>query len=704
MGDKERSIEAKGEQKEMMTVPLCPPIYPLPEEIKKMERSDTVCQYCGISYLIYHEFHQLNTRLAQLEMELQGLRETAQREKAQREALEMGRVEWERSLNLEVQIKAEKKKNNMKEELEKKNIDAERFLREEFEKKRRAMEEDHKKIIDEKEKQLRKELGDVGEKRLRTQRDELERKSEEREKVLSDALQKANKNLDELRKYLQQLEHSLAVAASLKEDAEQLLGQEKQHGEMLRGVCVQQVKVLQATLSTLRSSGRELADIRGFLGQLTGAWQAFKTQILQHSAQASSVLKEVLKHSSEELHKMREERENLNQQLTELRKRSEEQLFQQEESDKKNRDKILRLKAEMEEKRDRWLSCQQTCDTIQDQLSLWQQREEQTNQRYCSAKEEVTQLKEVLEKVQQETRDLKRERDALIDSHGRALENLEKDFTQEMALKLAGALEEQKTQSGSHLREQMEELHREVELELSIDREKNQLLLLQYQRDSTQLQQKLKHREQELGELKEELLQERRSMAEERRTQDEQRRRREEIHKELHLSRQQEALQLSEAKSELQLMKESNAELQEEVVLLQETVRRECQEREDLTAALSEAQEELHCLRSPVSHQDSLKSPLNPIKRNTPLGNKHFHFLSHSRIPLNRASSSPKTLTQPSPAWYRTDRSTDGGVAGKSLESWNGGEVLGGGKLPRLKVSSTVSEVKHKVTSGMGRK
>lgn len=29
---------------------------------------------------------------------------------------------------------------------------------------------------------------------------------EEREKVLSDALQKANKNVDELRKYLQQLE------------------------------------------------------------------------------------------------------------------------------------------------------------------------------------------------------------------------------------------------------------------------------------------------------------------------------------------------------------------------------------------------------------------------------------------------------------------------------------------------------------------
>uniref|UniRef100_A0A3Q3L952 Uncharacterized protein n=1 Tax=Mastacembelus armatus TaxID=205130 RepID=A0A3Q3L952_9TELE len=66
-----------------------------------MERSETVCCYCGVSYLIFNEFHQLNIQLAQQEAELQELRETAQREKTQREALELGRLEWEKALQMQ---------------------------------------------------------------------------------------------------------------------------------------------------------------------------------------------------------------------------------------------------------------------------------------------------------------------------------------------------------------------------------------------------------------------------------------------------------------------------------------------------------------------------------------------------------------------------------------------------------------------------
>lgn len=161
----------------------------------QMEHSETVCRYCGVSYLIFHEFHQLRTRLAQLEAELQELSETAQREKVQREALELGRLEWERALQLEVQRQAEEKEKSTREELEERSKDTERALKEEYQK-----------MSDEKERQLRRELGDLEEERLRKQREELERRAEEREKVLSDALQKASKNSDGLRKYLQQLE------------------------------------------------------------------------------------------------------------------------------------------------------------------------------------------------------------------------------------------------------------------------------------------------------------------------------------------------------------------------------------------------------------------------------------------------------------------------------------------------------------------
>lgn len=135
-------------------------------------------------------------------------------------------------------------------------------------------------------------------------------------------------------------------------------------------------------------------------------------------------------------------------------------------------------------------------------------------------------------------------------------------------------------------------------------------------------------------------------------------------------------------------------------MLLQETVRRECEEREELTTALSKAQEELLGLRSPVSHQDSSRSPPSPMERHTPSRNKHFHLHSQTRVPLTRSSASPNTL-QPFQYCTEKDRGLDPDGAGmvRSLETWNCGGVLGGekkreGTLPRLKPSSTASEVK----------
>ncbi|CAI5694182.1 unnamed protein product [Oreochromis niloticus] len=689
MGDQEV------EEKEISADLHSPLIYPLPEEIQKMERTETVCCYCGVSYLIFHEFHQLRTQLAQLEAELQDLRETAQKEKAQREALELGRVEWERAVRLEMQRQAEVRERNTREELEERNQNAVRALRDEFEAKsettRKEVEEECQKIYKEKESRVR---------------GELERRSDEREKVLRDALQKANKNSDELKKELQQLEERLAITAAMKEEAEQILGKQKQQVEIHRGVCVRQHQALRATLSLLRSSGSGLTDVRGFLSQLTRAWQAFRSQIMQHNTQVYSALSEELKNSSVALQNMREEKECLSQQLIEQKRRSEEQLSQLEDSEREHRGKLLRLQVELEEKHERWLSCQQRCDAMQKQLLSCSQREEQMNRKYFAAAEEVTQLRRALENTEQETRELKKERDAMLESHGRALNMMKEGFTQHLATKLSAALEEQRSQSSLHLREQMEKLRREMDLELTVDREKSQFLLLQCQRDRSQLQQKLEKSEMKLRELQEVLQQERRSREDERRTQCEERRRKEEeIHR-------QAMANLVQAKAAIKLMTEKNAELQEEVTLLEDTVRRECQEREELTAALSQARQELLGLRSQASHRDTLKLSLpDHLERHTPPGNKNVHEHSQARAPLTRSLASPSRL-RPSPAC--TDKGRGQGMGGEeagggNLESWSSGRVLGGEKqkevtLPRLKTSCTVSEVKRKVNLVMGRK
>ena len=70
---------------------------------------------------------------------------------------------------------------------------------------------------------------------------------------------------------------------------------------------------------------------------------------------------------------------------------------------------LNRLKGEFEEKNEMWLSCQRRCDTAERQLSSLQQREEEINRNRCAAEEEAVRLKEVVEKVQQETGELRRE-------------------------------------------------------------------------------------------------------------------------------------------------------------------------------------------------------------------------------------------------------------------------------------------------------
>jgi hypothetical protein len=46
------------------------PQYPLPVDISRMSRQDTVCQFCGVSYLIHNEIKALETKCQKLEADL----------------------------------------------------------------------------------------------------------------------------------------------------------------------------------------------------------------------------------------------------------------------------------------------------------------------------------------------------------------------------------------------------------------------------------------------------------------------------------------------------------------------------------------------------------------------------------------------------------------------------------------------------------
>jgi len=65
------------------------PMYPLPDEILKMSRNETVCQYCGISYLIHNEIKLLEDRLRVTEQELEKYHGLEKREEELNQQLQL---------------------------------------------------------------------------------------------------------------------------------------------------------------------------------------------------------------------------------------------------------------------------------------------------------------------------------------------------------------------------------------------------------------------------------------------------------------------------------------------------------------------------------------------------------------------------------------------------------------------------------------
>lgn len=50
---------------------LAKPQHPLPKEIQDMKRDETVCQFCGVSYLIHNEIKKLEDEIIKLKAEIE---------------------------------------------------------------------------------------------------------------------------------------------------------------------------------------------------------------------------------------------------------------------------------------------------------------------------------------------------------------------------------------------------------------------------------------------------------------------------------------------------------------------------------------------------------------------------------------------------------------------------------------------------------
>jgi len=85
------------------------PEHPLPKEIQEMKRDETVCQFCGVSYLIHNEIKKLEDEITKLKCELERYRGADEREEKLRKKLQDESRKLDQS---QESLRQEEKKND----------------------------------------------------------------------------------------------------------------------------------------------------------------------------------------------------------------------------------------------------------------------------------------------------------------------------------------------------------------------------------------------------------------------------------------------------------------------------------------------------------------------------------------------------------------------------------------------------------------
>lgn len=87
------------------------PMHALPEEIQKMSPEEKVCKYCGVSYLILHEFKAMEEKVKAMEKEMKFYQGSVEREKRLQEKLQSLSREFEQ-YKIDSESKTERNKSN----------------------------------------------------------------------------------------------------------------------------------------------------------------------------------------------------------------------------------------------------------------------------------------------------------------------------------------------------------------------------------------------------------------------------------------------------------------------------------------------------------------------------------------------------------------------------------------------------------------
>ncbi|XP_075274532.1 protein LEKR1 isoform X2 [Opisthocomus hoazin] len=594
------------------------PIHALPEGIRQMSRDETVCKYCGVSYLILHEFKVMEEKVKALEKEIKFYE---------------GSIDREKGLQAELQ--------SLYQDLEHYRADSESKT--------------------ERIKTLTVELTNKQDE-LKNMREDLQYFQEEKEaaykqsQVLRNTLEHHCSTLNKAVSLFPFIRSELdSIKEVISSHLENWAAMKEEIFLQIRTVSKDALTEIPKLNQRLAKSQRENECLQEKVKHLTLVADTveLKTQQLQTSLQQGNELqsrcrelqKETLDLTNQvetiglKLQKVTAEMDHYKKLLTV--KSTELDVCQNELKKMKYENGISesRLMKELKEKEESLLICQQLCKHLQEEVAE-KERKDDLKRRTGRSESELEALKALLSHTEEEVAMLKQERTEQLQETLRQKMRNEDNWREKMEIGLA--------KGEARHKEAILKVKEEARAELDTERQKQQELITKYQRDHEELQQKIPglissatnslRMETEILEKKLQDAQIKLAEKDEDKEKEIQSLKRLITELEFQLTMEKNnnesfldnmRKEIKQKSDELEMLTQEKTQLiqnlsqvQEENALLQETVRRECEERYELTAALTQAREQVLELKklsgnfplSPCSlTQGSLTSSAAPL-------------------------------------------------------------------------------------------
>ena len=593
--------------------------HPLPEEIRKMNRDETVCKFCGVSYLIHNEIKALEDKLRACQNELKKYQGCEERE--EKLQLQISKLE---ALMEDIKGKFSDQENlieSLQTSLREKEVAQEEAL------------EDKKRL----------------EERLQTQKMEIEASSEKNDEYRTvlvgciggmhgciGGIQELRKSIDDLKKV------SNEDVSNLWSDAKEALN----HVSELHSKEIQVVRAQIQEKEEALKSAKEKED----------SYQR-KIKSLETGQSDLMLLRNEIKELEEKCRKQENELKGSHEEQRELGMKIEQfkalqkkhaAELEQAQLDKQNLESYARItiaKVENDLKSKESLIIKLETE-LQELKRMYDDKlltEQEIRQNSKTANTRIEEVQRELNRVRGDCEALKKEREMMITAHQNQIEQLRESFKRKTAetdkweAKLSEALEEAKRKHDKELQMVELRLKENFVLEMQIEKQKMEELMEKKTKSSrenetlvkSQLAQSQHKHKSEIAELHRQIAE---NKARGREMEDSLRREIESLKKiikdlELRLSKlasdepsvevkgdlRKANTELSDLRNEKVKLERDVKAAKDEITFLQDTVRRECEERFELTEALSVVKEELLAFKRKPSNNTRIGSASSTI-------------------------------------------------------------------------------------------